>query len=460
MLILLFILNCFAQREIISNQLVFGNLFDTEVELKTTTGANSPRIFYDRVNLEWRVSDDGITSVALSEGSGGGGGGPVPDTYDAILAERKVRPLYQWGGTLTQVTVFNAIAHSVPTNPKIAWRYGQNTLAYVGSAGRFSFFEVTASNAATVTTSTNLSGTSERVAWSPNDGSVFITYFNASATAKLRTRFLHKTTVAGTFEGFFISGVINAPSISPRGDLAAIHRADVTSPLYFLRIDTTSSVLDCCNATQTFAGTSFESRFSPDSKWIAVSHSSATPLQMYKINSPFPSPVSNSLNYVRQSTSPMNVQPNATNLGELAWSPDSQYLAVVSATGPETVTVYRANVGDTFTKITIPVGLSGFASVNSIDWSSDGKLVAVSSTVSPFVKVFELTAPDTFVERPALAPSVGVAVTSVAWSKDMQYMAVAVPSDANTPFRIYRTGIEVVTTNRTPSIKHYYYMAQ
>jgi hypothetical protein len=75
----------------------------------------------------------------------------------------------------------------------------------------------------------------------------------------------------------------------------------------------------------------------------------------------------------------------AGNGRSIAWSPDSQFLAVGHATTPF-VTIYQ-RTGDSFVKVSDPASLPA-GQVNGISWSPDGlKLTCVHNT-SPFITTF------------------------------------------------------------------------
>jgi WD40 repeat protein len=69
----------------------------------------------------------------------------------------------------------------------------------------------------------------------------------------------------------------------------------------------------------------------------------------------------------------------------VAWTPDSQYLAVGHATSPY-ITVYQ-RTGDTFAKLSNPASLPA-GQVNGVAWSPDGQFLACALNVSPYIAFF------------------------------------------------------------------------
>lgn len=126
-------------------------------------------------------------------------------------------------------------------------------------------------------------------------------------------------------------------------------------------------------ATLPVAVLSYCADITSDGKYVIVAHNSTinTPLKLYKI-------VDDVVTYLADT-----VAVNGT-LVALAWSPDTNYLAVITSTG---LSIWRRD-GDVLTALAAPPALGTGAYQRGVDWSPDStRLVCLLST-TPFVAVY------------------------------------------------------------------------
>jgi len=134
--------------------------------------------------------------------------------------------------------------------------------------------------------------------------------------------------------------------------------------------------------TLTSIGTINNGELSPDGKFIAFALTGSPFVVVYPWNdlTGFGSKVSD----------PASLPNNKAV--SVSWSPDGRYLAVAQFSGTEYLAVYPWSNGAFGTKVaapaTPPPGVAG-ANVKSVAWHPGGRFIALGTTASPFVNVWD-----------------------------------------------------------------------
>jgi WD40 repeat protein len=155
-------------------------------------------------------------------------------------------------------------------------------------------------------------------------------------------------------------------------------------------------------------GNGTEVAWSPDGRYLAVSHSTSPYVTIYDWSTGSPVKIAN----------PATL-PTGDGSG-CAWSPDGRYLAVSHSTSPY-VTIYDWSTGSPV-KIsdpaTTPTGLG-----RGVEWSLDGRYMAVAHVTSPYVTIYDWsTGSPVKIANPGTLPA-GTG-SDCCWSPDGRYLAV------------------------------------
>lgn len=163
-----------------------------------------------------------------------------------------------------------------------------------------------------------------------------------------------------------------------------------------------------------------------DGNYMAVAHTTAPYVTIYKKND-----IVDPLTHWFNTSNPLTT-PTGNGAG-VAFSPDSNYMAVAHTTSPY-VTIYYKNLTDksNWTKLTNPL-TPPTGNGAAVDFSADGNYMAVAHTTSPYVSVYyknlSFSGNWTKLTNPASLPS--TTGTAVAFSKDSSLMTVGF---AGSPF--------------------------
>lgn len=106
--------------------------------------------------------------------------------------------------------------------------------------------------------------------------------------------------------------------------------------------------------------------------------------------------------------------------GQPRWSRDGRFLAVPTSSSPFIIIYER--IGSALTKLTDPVTLPAGAS-QDCSWSPDGQFLAVAHASAPYVSVYRRSGTTfDFIESPS---PLSTNATGISWSPDGRYLAVA-----------------------------------
>jgi WD40 repeat protein len=174
-------------------------------------------------------------------------------------------------------------------------------------------------------------------------------------------------------------------------------------------------------------GTALDSAWSPDGRFLAVAHASAT--------TPYLTIYERSGTTFTKLADPGTLPTGAGS--SVAWSPDGRFLAVGHLNSPY-VTIYERS-GTTFTKLANPATLPGATGYGSA-WSPDGLFLAVSYGVTGGISqiVYKRSGTAFTTVAPGSNPPSTGNGQDCAWSPDGRFLAVA---HASSPYiRIWQTG--------------------
>lgn len=115
--------------------------------------------------------------------------------------------------------------------------------------------------------------------------------------------------------------------------------------------------------------------FSPDGKFFAVTSNASPYLALYSVSS---------LNAFTLISNPATLPAGIPS--SVAWSANSEYLAIAHATTPF-MTIYQIS-GTTFTKIANP-GVLPAGSGTSAHWTQTKQFLSVTSGISPYIQVYQ-----------------------------------------------------------------------
>ncbi len=158
--------------------------------------------------------------------------------------------------------------------------------------------------------------------------------------------------------------------------------------------------------------------FSPDGKFLALAStdSGSGYLFVYRRNGD---------GFNRISTSGLTMPTGAAQV--VRWSPDSQYLAVSHTTTPY-ISVYKMNAnGTALTRwliTTLPPG-----NAHGLDWSPDGRYLAVGTSTSPYLTVYAF-ASGAFTKIDDVPSTPGASIFWCEWSPDGKYLGITYNSSA------------------------------
>lgn len=144
--------------------------------------------------------------------------------------------------------------------------------------------------------------------------------------------------------------------------------------------------------------------------------------------------------------------PPTGDIGAVAWSPNSQYLAVAHDISPY-LSLYERN-GYTITKLTNPSTLpTGRA--RGAAWSPDGRFLVIGHAGSPYISIYEATTSSSnsgvvYVKlaNPSTLPTAG-AIYSAAFSPDGSYLTIV--GDTSPFINIYSISNRTFTKLSDPS---------
>ena len=156
--------------------------------------------------------------------------------------------------------------------------------------------------------------------------------------------------------------------------------------------------------------------FTNDGNFIVASHVDAPYIQMHAVYYTGPG---------RPAYAPIDGPEDITGDGRAVdWSPDGRFLALASLGSPY-LFVYYFN-GTTFERITaidtLPTG-----ACEAVEWSPDGRYLAVGHAISPFLTIYYFNGTTfTKIPDPAVLPSFNGAGTS--WSPDGRLLSISGPT--------------------------------
>jgi len=128
------------------------------------------------------------------------------------------------------------------------------------------------------------------------------------------------------------------------------------------------------NPSQLPASTGNGSSFSPDGRYLVITHNTSPFITIYERTD----------NIFSKLDNPANL-PTGTGNG-VSWSSDGRFLSVAHSTTPF-VTTYKVTDGS-FSKLDDPANLPT-GTGNGVSWSSDGRFLSVAHSTTPFVTTYK-----------------------------------------------------------------------
>lgn len=184
------------------------------------------------------------------------------------------------------------------------------------------------------------------------------------------------------------------------------------------QFDPSSGLLTLINSPQPIYGNTISSlQWSPDNKYLAVGGNVAAGIgtvNVYQFNA-----VSGLLTLINSPTPSYGSQ-----IKSLDWSPDGKYLAVGGGNG--TVNIYQFNPSSDL--LTLVSTTSYGSTINSLQWSPNGKYLAMGGTVSVdgTVNIYQFNASSGVLTLVNTSSQLiyGIVINSLQWSPDGSYIAV------------------------------------
>ena len=251
----------------------------------------------------------------------------------------------------------------------------------------------------------------------------------ASATGALTTqiRLAGAPAAVATASGTLAS---TSPPLAASAAAVASATGNLTTAIQLAAGGGTSKLADPATLP---GGYGRDTAFSSDGVYMAVAHTGAPYLTIYKRNG----------DVFTKLADPATLP--TSNAYGVAFSQDTTYLAVAHTSAPH-VTIYKRS-GDVFTKLADPATIP-FNAGTAVDFSADGTYLAVTHFTTPFVSIYKRSG-DVFTKLadPAtLPPDAG---QGVAFSPSGSFMSVA---HFTTPFvTIYSRSGDVFTKLANPA---------
>lgn len=157
-------------------------------------------------------------------------------------------------------------------------------------------------------------------------------------------------------------------------------------------------------------GTVFGLDWSPNGKYLALSHTQAPFVTIFKIDGEY---------FAKIKDFDSQITSTAYNC---SFSPNSDYLSIAHTQYPY-ITNYKIDENDNFIKLDNPDTLPTLTA-NSCSWSNDGKYLCVAYSEKPFINIYEKDKEDNFIklDDPDVSPT-GVA-NNCCFSYDNKYLCV------------------------------------
>lgn len=210
-------------------------------------------------------------------------------------------------------------------------------------------------------------------------------------------------------------GAVQSVSFSPNGKYLGVgYGASPYFSVYTVN-ETTGSLFKIPDAPVIAASTANGIKFSPDSKHVAVATSgggsgSSTPnIRVYSV-------VGTVLTKIAD---PVSLA--GGGMWSVDWTPDGRVIAVAGTNSP-TVSFYEFD-GETLTKLADPVAFPT-GTITHLKYSPDGKYLAMSGGTTPFVSVYSVKH-NTYVKLANPSPLPAAACYGVEWSPDGRYLMVS-----------------------------------